>query len=53
MNSLQKIVVVSPITRELLGKIKTASNEKGRRETLGGIVERLVENEYERINQEG
>ena len=48
MNQLQKIVVISPHTRKLLGELKTASNDQGKRETLGGIVERLVENEYKR-----
>ena len=51
MNQLQKIVVISPLTRTMLGKIKTASNQQGKRETLGGIVERLVEDEYKRIEK--
>ena len=53
MNQLQKIVVViSPHTRTMLESLKTAAKMQGRRETLGGIVDRLVEYEYKRNEKE-
>ena len=49
MEQLPKIVVViSPHTRTMLEAMKTAANKLGKRETLGGIVNRLVEHEYNR-----
>lgn len=52
MNQLQKIVVViSPHTRTMLNALKNSAHKQGKRETLGGIVDRLVEDEYKRIEQ--
>lgn len=47
MNEMQKIVVVSPITKKRLDEMKLEEGQKGLRTTLGGIVDKLVENEYE------
>ena len=46
-NDMQKIVVISPLTKTRLDEMKLGDAKKGIRSTLGGIVDRLVENEYE------
>ena len=54
MNGIHQkvVVVISPRTRTMLETIKTASKNEGKRDTLGGIVDRLVEDEYKRIKKE-
>lgn len=46
------IVVISPQTRIWLEEIKLKQIKKGFRPTLGGIVDSLVKDEYERTKAE-
>ena len=50
-NEMQKIVVVSPLTKQRLDKMKYNEAQKGLRVTLGGIVDRLVADECKRAEE--
>ena len=45
------ILQVSPLTKERLKELKATDKEAGMNSTMGGIVDRLVENEYKRVKQ--
>ena len=42
------ILQVSPLTKQRLEELKKTDREAGMNSTMGGIVDRLVENEYRR-----
>lgn len=42
------ILQVSPLTKQRLEELKKTDREAGMNSTMGGIVDRLVENEYKR-----
>ena len=47
-----KMIKVSGYTHNLLKKIKALSDHQEKRESLGSIVDRLVDNEYKRIEKQ-
>lgn len=47
MKKIHSIVVVSPLTKKRLEVMKKTDKKTGLRSTLGGIIDRLVANEYE------
>lgn len=51
MKDNHKIVVVTDVTRVRLEEMKCSALKNGERKTIGGIVDKLVKDAYERISQ--
>ena len=51
MDNMQKMIVVSPATKTRLEEIKLIQKKAGQRSTMGGIVDKLVSDEYDRVTK--
>lgn len=45
------ILQVSPLTKQRLEELKKTDREAGMNSTMGGIVDKLVANEYKRVKK--